>query len=225
MKKRVGTFILALVMACSLAIPVGAVNVQQAPEELYQEYLNVVAAINEEYGTDVEIIPFEEMNHSDMPTVTELETTVRELAELQMKFAEGDVTVAPIEKSGGSTAVPMGGMGNYPVSTMVVGTVGEKTFRFFVSVTLIISTPSGTPSYYIQATSNSNVTAYTVPSGYTVDGTGYLVTTTVSSNKRTCTIAKTFRVKKDSAYTSVRPTATFIVNAQTGNISSSNHGM
>lgn len=95
MEKRFGTLALALILACSLAIFAGATNVEQTPadveqtpEELYQEYLDVAAKINEEYGTEVYVIPLEEMDQSNMPTVAEVEANVRDLANMKKQFAE-----------------------------------------------------------------------------------------------------------------------------------------
>lgn len=219
MKKRFGTLALALILVCSLAVPAGAANTEQTPEELYQEYLNVAAAINEEYGTEVYIIPLEEMDRSNMPTVAEVEANVRDLANLQKHFAEAEVTAESVEGMGVS---PLSAMGDHPIATLVVGKVDGLTFRFMVSVTLTISTPAGTPSYYIQLAKNYDVAKYTVPSGYTA--TAVSAATLVKSSNE-CTIKRTFNIKKDSAYTSVHPQATFTVNKDTGKISSYNHSI
>lgn len=95
MKKRVVTLLLILVLACVLAVTVGAADtertpagVEKTPEELYQEYLDVAVKINEEYGTDIKIIPFEEMEPSNMPTIEKVEEDVRDLANMKKQFAE-----------------------------------------------------------------------------------------------------------------------------------------
>lgn len=217
MKKRFATMALALVMACSLAIPAGAANAEQTPEELYQAYLNVAAEVNAEYGTDVKIVPFEEMDQSAMPTVAEVEADVRELAHLQR-----DAVFEAVDSVDTMGIAPQSAMGDHTISTLVVGKVDSKTFRFMVPITLTISTSSGTPSYYIQSVSKYDVTAYTVPSGYKATAVSK-ATPHKSSNE--CTIKRTFNITKDSAYTTVRPQATFTVDKETGKISSKNHTM
>lgn len=95
MNYRLKTLLLTLVLVCSLAVTVGAVDagqtsvdVEKTPGELYQEYLAIADRVNEEYGTDICIIPLEEMDPSDMPTLASVEEDVRALANMKKQFAE-----------------------------------------------------------------------------------------------------------------------------------------
>lgn len=214
MKQRFGSLILALLIALSSAISAGAAKVAQTPEELYQEYLSVAAEINEALGTDISIIPLEDMDPNDMPTVEEVASNVRELAMMKVSM-RNSMNAAQTENS----AIAPCALGTNNPYRYVTGTWGNKQFTFKCSATLVISTPTGTADYFIQSYSKPLVVAYSVPSGYTLTA-GKPTQYALSPNSKSFTVSRLYTVEYGSAMGTFQPGVKFSVNSSNGVISS-----
>ena len=210
MKKRFGAVGLVLVMALALAIPAGAANVEQTPEELYQEYLDVAAEINETLGTDISLIPLEDMDPNDMPTVEEVTVDVRELAMMKVSM-RNSINAAQTENA----LIAPCALGTNKPFQYVTGTWLTKEFIFKCSATLVVTTPTGTVNYYFQSHSEPLVDVYKCPSGYNLDdqeSTVYYY----STDKKGFTVHRSYVVSYNSATAYFHPTVKFTVSSTSG---------
>ena len=210
MKKRFGMFIVTLGMACSLAVPAEAANVDENIEELYQEYVSVVDELNSQYGMEVSVAPFEEIDTSNMPTV---ETVRRDAIDLSVMLQNTEAAMeAAVEVQSSS------GAGEKSVTGYSSGSWNGGFFMWTVSGTVTVYTAPGTPSYYLSGIKNARVANYSVPAGFYSRAHSNL-RYSLSSNMRTYTVWQTYDVGKGAVSASLNPRADFTVNSSTGVVS------
>lgn len=210
MKKRFGALMLALVLAFSLAIPARAVHMEKTPEELYQDYLNAADEINAKYGTNVSIVPLEEMDPNDMPTLEEVCADVTELATM---VACSSTTSAP--DAGTLSARANTGIGNHPVSTTVERTWASAKLKFLASITVVVNYTESIKNYYINSVYGQSVTCISAPTGYAVEPTTS-ASWILSSSRKSGIVTRQFKVTYGSATTSYKVSAEVVLNSSTG---------
>lgn len=210
MKKRFGALILALILACSLAIPVGAANIEKTPEELYQDYLNAADEINAKYGSNISIVPLEEMDPNDMPTLEEVRADVTELATM---VACSTTTSAP--DAGTFSARANTGIGNHPVSTTIEKQWASAKLKFVASITVVVNYDSSEGKYGIQYVYNPSVMSTYAPTGYAVTATSN-ATWIISTSKKSGIVTRPFKVTYGSATTSYKVTASVVLSTASG---------
>lgn len=211
MKKRFGTLALALILACSLAIPAGAANTEQTPEELYQGYLRVIEEVNEQYGMNVSVDSLEEMDTNDMPAVE----TVREDAIALSETLQRTEAAMAMESDVAIQSLP--GVGDKSVIVYPKGSWDKVTFKWRITAKVTVNTPTGTPNYYFEGISNVQVVNSSIPSGYYAKAAGALQIKLSNSNK-IYTIQQTQEIGKGNVHATMTPRGTFTVNSSTGSV-------
>lgn len=211
MKKRLITLTLALIMACSLAIPAGAAHAEQTPEELYQGYLRVIEEVNEEYGMNVSVDPLAEMDTTDMPTVEEVREDAIALSEVMQE------TEAVMAVGADASVQSVPGVGDKSVVVYPKGSWDKMTFKWRITAKVTVNTPTGTPDYYFEGITNVKVVNSSIPSGYYAKATGILQTR-LSSDKKTYTVQQTQEIGKGNVHATMIPRATFTVKSSNGSV-------
>ena len=207
MKKRFGTLVLALILACSLAIPVGAANIEQTPEELYQGYICAIKEVNEQSGMNVTVTPLEEMDTSDMPTVETVREDAIALSETLQRMEVALESATEVQSSSGAG-----------VKTVLAYSAGSWDGAYFIwkiSGKFNVNTSTGTPNYYFVGVTSPSVANYSVPSGYYSVAHSALRTYR-SADMKTYTIWQTYEVGKGEVSAILNPQAKFTVNSNTG---------
>ena len=205
MKKSFVSLLLAACLAFTITLPASAVS-SLTPEELYQEYLKIADDVNMEYGTNISITPFEEMDPTDMPSVEEVYSDVSTLAEF---FANASTSSVPLDSNATR------GLGNNPVSTEIKRTYGAATIKFLASTTVVVN--QDTSGYFLDYVYGTSVINTYAPTGYEVTHTSNS-NWILSSSKKSGVITRTFRVEYGSAQTNYTITASVVVSTTTGRV-------
>lgn len=206
MKKRFGTLILALLLAFSLAIPVGAAgnDTQEISDAQYQEYVQIAKELSQEYDLTISACPKEEMTKAY--TADEYEAEMRELCEgAPVVFGSGDSTSNPSSSGAGTKLLTV----NTPINN------GEGYFLIRVDGSAVVNGVS--PYYYSPAPKITALTLIKRPSNeYTIVKVGTPVSGGTASAK---TSAQKIELRKSGVGQATYViTARFDLNVDTGRV-------
>ena len=210
--KKVISMVLTLVLLFALAVPAlatdGQALTQAEKEALYAKYQEMAAAANEEYGLDISVLPFDEL---------ETFYSEEEFAQILADFC-GHLSTPWVHVEGEAPTGAMRGVGITAVPYYTTRTHGSTT----VSITIYGSFDIGryaSGSYYINsmyfnavATSSSSYLYYAKNGAASV--TGYI------DGGRTMVVTQNFDIYTNSSLTaSTSVNAYFYFNEATGTVS------
>lgn len=208
MKKRFTTMALAMVMACSLAIPAGAVNTEASvvSEEQYQSYLEIANQVSAERGIEVSVCDREDMStaYTDEEFASELE----EFCDVIEALTDSS-DVAPCSNPS------EGGYGTK--DNLTVNTSKNLDGGYFLFTITGKGKTEGTGPYTLGTVSIKDIAFTKVPSNYSCTLKSGSTTTTVSTTVKT--VQKNVSISKNGEFmVTVTVQAKFTVNTSTGAI-------
>lgn len=211
MKKQFTTLALAMILACSLAIPAGAVGTETpvVSEEQYQSYLDIANQVSEERGIEVTVC-----DRADMDTAYTDEEFANELEEFcdVIEALTDSSDVAPCSNPS---------EGGYGTKTdLRVNTSKNLDGGYFLFSITGTAKTEGTGPYTLGTASIAALTATKIPTDYSCTVKAGSTTTTVSSTVKT--VQKNVDIyKKGEFMVTVTVQAKFTVNTSTGSITMS----
>ncbi len=210
MKKKFATLTLALILACSLAIPAGAVGTETpvVSEEQYQSYLDIASQVSEERGIEITVCDREDM--SEAYTDEEFANEMEEFCDV-VEALTNPSDVAPYSNPSA------GGMGTKSLTVNTAKNLDKNYFLFTINGTAKVT---GTGPYALGAVSITNIEYTKVSSGYScVLKTGSVLGTVSSTVK---TVQRQVEISKNNeAMTTVTIQAKFTLNTSTGSVTMS----
>lgn len=194
---------------------------ETAPEVLYQEYETIIAKANETHGVELTLAPLEEMDPGRMPTVTRFQHDVDEMVEAVQYIAQyqgGQVPERTFAQEFFRELFNLDrrivGMGTREVLETTNGYADALGMTWNVDIDVVVSTPTGPVDFYIQRFLEGEMTAGTMPAGYTVKAVGE-TWSQVSSDYRSCAVYRQFILTQNGVSATVVPWIVLEVNAET----------
>lgn len=194
---------------------------ETAPEVLYQEYETIIAEANETHGVELTLAPLEEMEPERMPTVNKFQHDVDEMVETVQYIAQyqgGQVQERTFAQEFFRELFNLDrhivGIGTREVSETTDSYTAELGMTWNVEVDVVISTPTGPVDFYVQKIMDQEMTAGTMPVGYTVKAVGE-TWSQVSSDYRSCAVYRQFILTQNGVSATVVPWIVLEVNAET----------
>ena len=194
---------------------------ETAPEVLYQEYEGIVAKANETHDVALSLAPLEEMDPERMPTVNKFQHDVDEMVEAVQYIAQyqgGQVPERTFAQEFFRELFNLDrhiiGMGTREVSETTDSYAAELGMTWNVEVDVVISTPTGPVDFYVQKIMEQEMTAGTMPDGYTVQAVGETWSQT-SSDWMSCAVYRQFTLTQNGVSATVVPWIVLEVNGET----------
>ena len=194
---------------------------ETAPAVLYQEYETIIQEANETHDVELSLAPLEEMDPERMPTVTKFQHDVDEMVEAIQyigQYQGGQVPERTFAQEFFRELFNLDrriiGMGDRIVSETTDGYAAELGMIWNVEVNVVISTPTGPVDFYVQKIMDQEMTAGTMPAGYTVKAVGE-TWSQVSSDYRSCAVYRQFILTQNGVSATVVPWIVLEVNGET----------
>ena len=194
---------------------------ETAPEVLYQEYEAIVAKANETHDVALSLAPLEEMDPERMPTVNKFQHDVDEMVEAVQDIGQyqgGQVPertfIQEFFRELFNLERHIIGIGTREISETTDSYAAELGMTWNVEVDVVISTPTGPVDFYVQKILEQEMTAGTMPAGYTVQAEGE-AWTQISSDWRSCAVYRQFTLTQNGVSATVIPWIVLEVNGET----------
>ncbi len=208
--KKVLSMVLTLALLFALAVPAFATDNQdltlEEKQALYAKYEEMVAAANEEYGLEISVLPFDEI---------ESFYSEEEFAQMLAEFC-GILLAPPVRVGGAAPTGAIRGAGTTTVPYSTTQVHGSTTVSITIFGTFDVSAwPDGT--YYIRSMAFNAVASSSSYLYYVKDGDGRV--TGYADGGRTLIVTQDFDIYTYNVFAaSTSVNAYFYFNDNTGTI-------